>query len=319
MTKNLHIEHPEDSILSGDLSVLDAFLMEQQISVKYDGAPAIVWGKNPATGRQFVGTKSVFNKIKIKINESHEDIDRNHNGQVAEILHECFDCLPDTDSIIQGDFIGFGGEGQYTPNTIEYDFDMHDDGTVVTENIIVAPHTEYTADCDLRDAEAKPILDNLEGTESCLFVRPHAGTANDSYNRFGNRFEFGMYLEFVRMMAQLVVFASVKEARKITKELNSYIRDGKEIDPDQFDNPKLISFWISVKTLKMIALSQCRHRWGPDAYIVNPEEDSIESIDAEGYVIHSDGGSYKLVDRELFSYANFNNVKWAADSPAGGT
>ena len=39
--KNLHIEHPEDSILTGDLSVLNAFEMEQQISVKYDGAPAL--------------------------------------------------------------------------------------------------------------------------------------------------------------------------------------------------------------------------------------------------------------------------------------
>ena len=51
-----HLEHPEDTILTGDLSVLDALEQEQEISVKYDGAPAIVWGKNPATGRQFVGT-----------------------------------------------------------------------------------------------------------------------------------------------------------------------------------------------------------------------------------------------------------------------
>ena len=65
MTKNTHIEHPEDSILTGDLSVLDAFLMPLILSLKIDGAPAIVWGRNPATGCQFVGTKSVFNKKKI--------------------------------------------------------------------------------------------------------------------------------------------------------------------------------------------------------------------------------------------------------------
>ena len=28
-------------------------------------------------------------------------------------------------------------------------------------------------------------------------------------------------------------------------------------------------------------------------------------IDAEGYVLHSEHGSWKLVDREVFSYANF--------------
>ena len=41
--KNLHIEHPEDTILTGDLSVLDWFKAEGQMSVKIDGAPAIVW------------------------------------------------------------------------------------------------------------------------------------------------------------------------------------------------------------------------------------------------------------------------------------
>ena len=70
--KNTHLEHPEDSILTGDLTVLDWFTAHGTLSVKIDGAPAIVWGRNPATGNFFVGTKSVFNKVKIKINESHE-------------------------------------------------------------------------------------------------------------------------------------------------------------------------------------------------------------------------------------------------------
>jgi hypothetical protein len=120
--KNTHLEHAEDSILTGDLSVLDWFVNPGHLSVKIDGAPAIVWGRNPATGNFFVGTKSVFNKVKIKINESHEEIDTNHNGQVAEILHACFNFLPFTNTIYQGDFIGFGGFSEYTPNTITYQF-----------------------------------------------------------------------------------------------------------------------------------------------------------------------------------------------------
>ena len=120
--KNTHLQHPEDSILTGDLSVLDWFLEEKDLSVKIDGAPAIVWGINPATGNFFVGTKSVFNKVKIKINESHQDIDANHTGIVATILHNCFDYLPQTNGIFQGDFIGFGGSDEYTPNTITYKF-----------------------------------------------------------------------------------------------------------------------------------------------------------------------------------------------------
>ena len=143
--KNTHIEHPEDSILTGDLSVLDWFVAKSNISAKIDGAPAIVWGTNPATGNFFVGTKSVFNKVKIKINESHEDIDTNHQGNVATILHKCFDNLPFLTGIYQGDFIGFGGNDKYTPNTITYYFDE-----VIDAEIIIAPHTYYEATDDLR-------------------------------------------------------------------------------------------------------------------------------------------------------------------------
>ena len=63
--QNKHIEHPEDSILTGDLSALDCLRNEGNLSVKMDGAPAIVWGTNPATGNFFVGTKSVFNKVSV--------------------------------------------------------------------------------------------------------------------------------------------------------------------------------------------------------------------------------------------------------------
>ena len=97
MTPILHIEHPEDTILTGDLSFLDAIQNAGVLSVKMDGAPAIVWGTNPATGKFFVGTKSVFNKVRIKINESHEDIDANHSGEVAIILHRCLSALPRTE------------------------------------------------------------------------------------------------------------------------------------------------------------------------------------------------------------------------------
>ena len=99
--KNTHINHPEDSVLTGDLSVLKWFTSKGNLSVKVDGSPAIVWGTNPKTGNFFVGTKSVFNKVKIMINESHQDIDKNHGHikKVANILHACFDELPRTQHI----------------------------------------------------------------------------------------------------------------------------------------------------------------------------------------------------------------------------
>mgnify|MGYP003128098509 FL=1 len=166
--KNTHLQHPEDSILTGDLSVLNWFSEPDSfISTKMDGAPAIVWGTDPATNTFFVGTKSVFNKVKIKINHSHEEIDKNHQGKVARILHACFDCLPRTDSIFQGDFIGYGGSLTYRPNTITYIFPE-----IIAEDIIIAPHTIYVADDDLRNAVSSPMILCPKSTYKCFFVKP---------------------------------------------------------------------------------------------------------------------------------------------------
>ena len=183
--QNKHIEHPEDLILTGDLSVLDLLRTEGHLSVKIDGAPAIVWGTNPATGNFFVGTKSVFNKVKIKINESHDDINQNHKGAVADILHACLDWLPRQhgNGIYQGDFIGFGGTDEYTPNTITYQFD-----DIVEEEIIVAPHTYYTAESDLRDAIAHPMMFIITDTFYCKFVKPLATIASGRYDDTMERF-----------------------------------------------------------------------------------------------------------------------------------
>ena len=73
-------------------------------------------------------------------------------GQCCNNPHKCLDYLPQNGGIFQGDFIGFGGTDEYTPNTITYQFD-----NIVEEEIIVAPHTYYTAESDLRDAIAHPM------------------------------------------------------------------------------------------------------------------------------------------------------------------
>jgi hypothetical protein len=292
--KNTHLQHPEDSILTGDLSVLDWFVNPGCLSVKIDGAPAIVWGRNPATGNFFVGTKSVFNKVKIKINHSHSEIDANHEGNVAGILHACFDYLPRTETIYQGDFIGFGGMSEYTPNTITYQFPE-----VVEQNIIIAPHTCYYAESDLRDAAAMPDRSIWNDTETVKFVQPKAFI-------FAGAEDFADLKEvskFAKVMALGVEFATPKVAAQITKQLNACIREGKEVNPDDFENPNLISFWKLVKTIKEDALYLCRND-GPQAYI------NYNRIDSEGYVMTNEFGMFKLVNREVFAYANFNHGRF---------
>ena len=289
--KNTHLQHPEDSILTGDLSVLDWFLAESELSVKIDGSPAIVWGTNPATGNFFVGTKSVFNKVKIKINETHDDIDRNHSGVVADILHHCFDCLPSFDGIVQGDFIGFGGDDTFCPNTITYIFDE-----IIDQNIIVAPHTLYATDGELKDAYTIMDMVDMEvfdDTETCKFVQPRAWQIDEDFQEI---------VGFARQMSQLVTFAEPIEAEKIKIDLNRCIREGREVDPDSFNNSRLISYWFLIKSIKEDMLFLCRNN-GPKAYIDNKQ------CGGEGYVRTNDHGMFKLVNREQFSHANFNNMK----------
>ena len=292
--KNTHLQHPEDSILTGDLTVLDWFLSEKDLSVKIDGAPAIVWGTNPATGNFFVGTKSVFNKKLIKINETHDDIDRNHSGVVADILHHCFDCLPSFDGIVQGDFIGFGGDDTFCPNTITYIFDE-----IIEENIIIAPHTFYdTVTGELKDAFVTDKSYPFDDTESCKFVQPDAWQLDE---------DFAEIVGFARQMSQLVTFASPSEAKKLEKELNACIREGREVVPETFANSRLISFWFLVKSIKEDMLYLCRNN-GPKAFIGNRQ------CGGEGYVGVNGYGMFKLVNREQFSHANFNNGRFACAS-----
>ena len=297
--KNLHIEHPEDTILTGDLSFLQSLRSDQHLSVKIDGSPAVVWGINPASGRFFVGTKSVFNKVKIKINESHQDIDANHTGEVATILHKCFDYLPRTEGIFQGDFIGLGGSDEYTPNTITYQFDG-----IVDAEIIVAPHTYYTAEKDLRDAIAQPMKFTITDTVYCKFVKPTARIFTGNYDTCAGNFDdVSEPIKFAKMMAQTVEFVDDKEAKLIKQELNSCIRENRPVIPSTFMNDKLISFWLLVKSIKDDALFLCRNN-GPRAFIGQDE------ISAEGYVFSNELGTIKLVNRERFSNANFNNTKF---------
>ena len=304
--KNTHIEHPEDSILNGNLSVLDWFTANGNITAKIDGSPAIVWGRNPATGKQFVGTKSVFNKVKIKINHSHEEIDRNHAGEVATILHRCLDYLPQTDGIFQGDFIGFGGNLCYKPNTITYYFPE-----VITQHIIIAPHTYYISDKDLRDAIAYPLLFDsktqskwVQSDDDVLFVTPKV-IINEQRDDIKQR------CDFARQISTLCDFPSDKQVARLKKQLNTCIREGIDIDDltqdaladDNDIDVNVLRLWKLVWDIKLDMFLHIHRFDDLDCYI------GEEMCGHEGYVLSNKFGLFKIINREGFSKANFNVVR----------
>jgi hypothetical protein len=254
-----------------------------------------VWGIDPATGTFFVGTKAVFNKKKIRIAHSHDEIDVHYEGNVADILHACFDYLPRFETIYQGDFIGFGGDNEYQPNTITYKF-----GDVVSQKIIIAPHTCYYAKHDLRDAQAFPDRSIWTDTETVKFVKPNAYIQHNQES-FADVEEV---CKFARQMAQTATFVSDKEAAKIKQQINACIRAGEEVNPEDFDcDANLLRLWALVKSIKDDCLFLCRND-GPAAYLYG------NRIDAEGYVLVNEFGMFKLVNREVFSNANFNSGRF---------
>jgi hypothetical protein len=297
--KNTHLEHAEDTILTGDLSVLDWFTARGHLSVKIDGAPAIVWGIDPATGTFFVGTKAVFNKKKIRIAHSHDEIDQHYEGNVADILHSCFDYLPRVNDIIQGDFIGFGGTDEYKSNLLTYKFPE-----VISQQIIIAPHTRYEANDDLRDSWAIPLTVNLESTDSVLFVKPDAYILHGQTS-FADVEEM---CNFARQMSTTVQFVDNKGAAHLKKVFNTFIKVGAVLDDEALAiagdcDINLIRLWKLVKSIKEDCLFLCRNN-GPAAYIKQ------DRIDAEGYVLSNEFGMFKLVNREVFSHHNFNSGRF---------
>jgi hypothetical protein len=285
--QNKHQEHFEDLILTGDLSVLDFFDGDYQVSLKIDGSPAIVWGTNPASGNFFVGTKSVFNKVKLKINESHEDIDKNHIGNVAQILHCCIDSLPRTKNIYQGDFIGFGGVNFYTPNTITYQFPE-----IVTQSIIIAPHTKWSTDGELRDAYVSGTTPFFNDTDHVKFVQP--------------------CVDFIRItLPQVdvddVEFLSVKQAVEAKKQINALIRSGSELNLRNLTEilvcQNLAHLYLSMIEIKEDLMDSMIVTGSPVAYI------NGEKIVGEGFVLKNSSIIMKLVNRSVFAFANFNIVK----------
>lgn len=176
--KNLHLTHLQDKVITGGMegtkeaiSFLDALkdMFEEEgtskskvdISVKWDGAPAIFAGINPETKKFFVGTKGIFAQ-NAKLNYTNADIDRNHpNSGLNDKLKVALKYLPELGikGILQGDMMFTQGDlkdekidGEscvvFQPNTIAYAVPKSEPlaQRIQQAKIGVVWHTLYTGD-----------------------------------------------------------------------------------------------------------------------------------------------------------------------------
>ena len=191
--KNTHLEHLEDNIFNkGFAGAKEAVnylysLYEMlegntkspvSMTTKWDGAPAIIAGKDPATGKFFVGTKGVFAQRNPKINFTDKDIEQNHPNEGLQIkLKTALKYLRalNWNTVAQGDMLYSKEDletatidGQdvvlFKPNTIVYAVPSDSDlaKQITSAEIGIVWHTEYVGGPTLADTTAKYGFDSSE-------------------------------------------------------------------------------------------------------------------------------------------------------------
>ena len=172
--KNLHLEHLEDEIINqgidggrGAINFLQGLRdmlkgnsnSSVNMTVKWDGAPAIFCGKHPETGQFFVAKKSLFNKTPLFYTSEQEINDASElSGQLKEKFLTSFKYLSKLswNTIMQGDLMYTNDKKMtkidgksfitFQPNTIMYAVDVNSKlgKTIASSKMGIVFHTTYS-------------------------------------------------------------------------------------------------------------------------------------------------------------------------------
>ena len=389
--KNTHLEHLEDEIINNgskgartSIEFLKSIKKMLQggkggsnVSVKWDGAPAIFAGTNPENGRFFVGTKSIFNATP-KINYTVSDISRNHGGALADKLAVALKYLPKLGikGVLQGDLLFTSSDKKgavvngeksiiFTPNTITYAVPVASTSMynrIRSAKIGIIFHTSYSGKT-MKGLKASfgASVGGLRQNSNVFFDDARYKQAEDpglskgEEKRFdaiirmaeGSIYKAGAFIDKIKkdqgplsLGVQLKTFfntyirsgTKIGNAKALTNNFEVYFRDKikKEIKDKKTDKAKqkyeeileagmkilrpnrqglyfAIASYITLQTAKSMLLSKLNKiqsigsfmRTGNGYKVTNPE----------GYVAINKGNAVKLVDRLVFSQANFNVAK----------
>jgi len=173
--KNLHLEHLEDEIINNGIdggraainflrSLRDMMKgtskKKVNMTVKWDGAPAIWAGKHPETGQFFVAKKSLFTKAQLYYTSEQAIKDASElSGDLEKKFLESFKYLSKlswNDKILQGDLMFTDSDKKmeeidgvnyvtFQPNTILYAADIESDlgAAIANAKYGIVFHTTY--------------------------------------------------------------------------------------------------------------------------------------------------------------------------------
>jgi len=160
--RNLHLEHLEDEILNFGIaggrgaieflqSLRDMFKGGQgsklNVTVKWDGAPALFCGPHPETGKFFVAKKSLFNKTP-KFYHTNDEIDVDLTGELAKKFKVALAEFPKLGmtEILQGDLM-------FTDDTSTMDIEGTKHITFQPNTILYAVETDSQIGRDIQKAK----------------------------------------------------------------------------------------------------------------------------------------------------------------------
>ena len=389
--RNTHLEHLEDEIINNGTSgaktsieflksikkMLQGGKGGSNVSVKWDGAPAIFCGINPENDRFFVGTKSIFNATP-KINYTVSDISRNHGGALADKLAVALKYLPKLGikGVIQGDLLftdddkkiaNVNGERSivFTPNTITYAVPVASTSMynrIRAAKIGIIFHTSYSGKkIKTMKASFGASVSGLRKNSNVFFDSAKYQQSEDpGFNKGeerqfdsaiamaqGSVYKGGEFIDLIKkdkgplsLGVQLKTFFNtyiragekIGNTKVLTNNFEVYFIDKlkKEINGVKTDKAKqkykeilevgmkiirpnrkglyfAIASYITLQTAKKMLLSKLDGIQSIGSFMRTGNGYKVTS--PEGYVAINKGNAVKLVDRLVFSQANFNVAK----------
>ena len=278
--KNTHMTHIEDRVIYGGVKgareaifalrgLRDMLAGETSkttdVTVKWDGAPAVFAGVDPTDGKFFVAKKGIFNK-NPKVYKTEADINADTSGDLNAKLKVALKELSKLGikNVLQGDLLftddveteSIDGEKYYTfqPNTIVYAVPVNSElgKKIAKSKIGIIFHTTYTGkDFESMKAQFKVDLGSLKTSPSIFFDNANLKDVSGSATLTKSETkEVTDALSIAGKIFRGISSTTLKQIEKdptLAQEIetfnNSFVRKGEKIGDPKKHVQKLITYF----------------------------------------------------------------------------
>jgi hypothetical protein len=335
--KNTHLEHIEDLIFlqgaAGAKSALQYInsvrdMLEEGgsvgkgVTVKWDGAPAIVTGIDPQDGKFFVAKKGAFN-VSPKLYKSNQDIDSDItkeglNAKMKIALAELSKL--GIQGVVQGDMMYTKGDLQeaeidgkdsfvFQPNTITYAVPKESElgKRIAQSNMGIIFHTTYASAMKSANFDAVNSNDYKQLFMQYVNARIRRGDQQIADpNSFAQDFA-KWYNDYVQKDISKLKNQD-PEAPAVKKRLDKINAQNKFVNDNMAGIAGALAVYKDIIALKNMLINKLNNVDSIKSLLKT--DTGYKVVNPEGFVaIGTESGAVKLVDRMEFSKNNFSAIK----------